>query len=347
MPGPGPKAPGRTGSTRGGASSGGAVSPAEAIANEAATAVRDAATEYVTNAVDMQVELFGETFEEAFQPPPSSNPVCLAAHYASAIMGVVGYVEEVQNVGLAALTAPIAAILPPLPAMTLGGVSLGIPHTHIHPPSLIPPAPPIPLPSIGVVTAPGALSVAVSGMPAARAGDVGMIITCGTIAPPFELVLGSSNTFFAGSRAARIGTDMQFHDNPVPMEGFNALMAVAGAVTAHLNAASQVIQASPGAAAMTELQQAAEAVALILKQTRKLDCGGPPDMGPILVGAFNVLIGGMPLPPAKDLGDVMAGLRRAGRAIHERLSGDSEDGNGDGTHRDRPEDSTIGSVCPT
>ena len=230
--------------------------------------------------------------------------------------------------------------------MQLGGMSLGIPHTHVHPPSFVAPAPPVPLPSIGVVTAPGALSVFVGGLPAARAGDVGMILTCGTIAPPFELVLGSSNTFFAGSRAARIGTDMQFHDNPVPMEGFNAFMAVAGAVTAHLNAASQAIQGSPGAAAMTELQQAAEAVALILKQQRKLDCGGPPDMGPILVGAFTVLVGGMALPPAKDLGDVIAGLRRLGRAIRSRLGGDSEGGNNEGTHTTHPDEATEGSVCP-
>jgi len=316
------------------------------MANEAMAAVREYGSDYVTNAASMQAQLFTDTFVEAFQPPPSSNPICVASHYANAIMGTISYVEEIQNVGIAALFAPLAAILPPLPAMQLGGMSLGIPHTHVHPPSLVPPAPPIPLPSIGIVTAPGALSVFVGGMPAARAGDVGMILTCGTIAPPFELVMGSSNTFFAGSRAARIGTDMQFHDNPVPMEGFNAFMMAAGAVTAHLNAASQAIQGSPGAAAMTELQQAAEAVALILKQQRKLDCGGPPDMGPILVGAFTVLVGGVPMPPAKDLGDVVAGLRRLGRAIRSRLRGDSEGGNGEGTHTTHPDEASEGSVCP-
>lgn len=340
-------APGRTGSTRGSSGrSSQAVSPAQAVASDAAAAAGEYVSDYFTTAADMQAQLFEQTFVDAFQPPPSSNPVCLAAHYANAVMGVVGYVEEVQNVGIAALTAPIAAIMPPLPAMQLGGMTLGIPHTHVHPPSFVAPAPPVPLPSIGVVAAPGALSVFVGGLPAARAGDVGMVLTCGTIAPPFELVLGSSNTFFAGSRAARIGTDMQFHDNPVPMEGFNAFMMVAGAVTAHLNAASQAIQGSPGAAAMTELQQAAEAAALILKQQRKLDCGGPPDMGPILVGAFTVLVGGIPIPPAKDLGDIMAGLRNIGRAIRSRLRGDSEGGNGQGTHTTHPEEATEGTVCP-
>ncbi|MEQ9075865.1 MAG: PAAR domain-containing protein [Sandaracinaceae bacterium] len=308
--------------------------------------MREYAADYVTTAADMQVQLFENTFIKAFQPPPSSNPAAYAQHYTGAVMGVIGYVAEVQNVGIAALTAPIAAIMPPLPAMQLGGMTLGIPHTHVHPPSLVPPAPPVPLPSIGMVAAPGALSVFVGGLPAARAGDVGMILTCGTIAPPFELVLGSSNTFFAGSRAARIGTDMQFHDNPVPMEGFNAFMAVVGAVAAHVTAASQAIQGSIGAAAMTELQQAAEAASLILKMQRKLDCGGPPDMGPILVGAFTVLVGGMPLPPAKDLADVVAGLRRMGRAIRRRLSGDSDDGNGQGTHTERPEEASEGKVCP-
>lgn len=322
------------------------MSPADAMLQEASASVREYAADYVTNAADMQVQLFENTFIKAFQPPPSSNPAAWAQHYTGAIMGVIGYVAEVQNVGLAALTAPIAAILPPLPAMQLGGMTLGIPHTHVHPPSFIAPAPPVPLPSIGMVAAPGALSVFVGGLPAARAGDVGMILTCGTIAPPFELVLGSSNTFFAGSRAARIGTDMQFHDNPVPMEGFNAIMAAVGAVAAHITAASQAIQGSIGAAAMTELQQAAEAASLILKMQRKLDCGGPPDMGPILVGAFTVLVGGMPLPPAKDLGDVLAGLRRMGRAIRRRLAGDSDDGNAQGTHTERPDEPAQCRVCP-
>ena len=353
MPTPTRAAPGRTGTTRGGSSrSSRAVSPAEAMAREAASSVREYGTDYVTNAASMQAQLFTSTVD-AFQWPPRPTGmgdlpygVTVASHYVNAIMGAVSYVEEVQNVGIAALTAPIAAILPPLPAMQMGGMTLGIPHTHVHPPSLVPPAPPVPLPSIGLVTAPCALSVFVNGMPAARAGDVGMVLTCGTIAPPFELVLGSSNTFFAGSRAARIGTDMQFHDNPVPMEGFNLFMAVAGAVAAHLNAASQAIQGSPGAAAMTELQQAAEAVALILKQQRKLDCGGPPDMGPILVGAFTVLVGGMPIPPAKDISDVMGGLKNLGRAIHSRLRGGSDGGNSEGTHTNHPEEGSEGTVCP-
>jgi hypothetical protein len=221
---------------------------------------------------------------------------------------------------------------------------LGMPHTHTHPPSLVPPAPPVPLPSIGIVTAPGALSVLVGGRPPARAGDIGLIITCCSIGPPFEIVLGSSNTFFGGQRAARIGEDMEFHDNPMPLEGLAAVMVVAGAVAAHLNAASQLIQGNPAAAAVAELQQAAEMAALALKQLRKVDPGGPPDMGAILVGCFTVLAGGMPMPQSKSLIDIIGALRGLARS---RARHAHEGGDGEGPHaRTHEEDAPGCRSCP-
>lgn len=61
---------------------------------------------------------------------------------------------------------------------------------------------------IGMVAVPGVFSVFVGGLLVVRVGDVGMILTCGMIVSLFELVLGSSNTFFVGSWVVRIGIDM-------------------------------------------------------------------------------------------------------------------------------------------
>src|SRR5690606_37254751 len=142
-------------------------------------------------------------------------------------------------VGLAALTAPFAALVPPLPIVRLGSAGIGIPHAHNHPPSFVPPAPPCPLPSFGVVTLPGAISVLVGGIPAARAGDVGLIFSCVSFGVPVEIMFGSSNTLMGGNRAARIGTDMWFHDNPGEVSAVALVMMGLSAVSATINAAAQ------------------------------------------------------------------------------------------------------------
>ncbi|MBC8071250.1 MAG: PAAR domain-containing protein, partial [Deltaproteobacteria bacterium] len=81
---------------------------------------------------------------------------------------------------------------------------LAPPHCHSHPPSLIPPAPPIPLPSIGMIMVAGCMSVLINGLPAARCGDYGLAPTCVGIMPIFEVKTGSSQVFIGGSRAARL-----------------------------------------------------------------------------------------------------------------------------------------------
>jgi hypothetical protein len=53
------------------------------------------------------------------------------------------------NAGFANLTSPLAKILPASPGGDDHHAVRGLPHTHTHPPSLIPPAPPVPLPSLG------------------------------------------------------------------------------------------------------------------------------------------------------------------------------------------------------
>jgi uncharacterized Zn-binding protein involved in type VI secretion len=135
-------------------------------------------------------------------------------HGIGAVMGVVGAPFALLDAGFAMVTAPLAALVPGMPAATLGMPHLGPPHGHAHPPSLVPPNPvPVPLPSIGQVMLAGCVSVLIGGMPAARAGDVGLAPTCMGFAPAFDIFTGSSNTWIGGSRAARM-MDITWHCNP-------------------------------------------------------------------------------------------------------------------------------------
>jgi RHS repeat-associated protein len=80
---------------------------------------------------------------------------------------------------------------------------------------LIPPAPPVPLPSTGpVIPIPifsGAEKTLINGLPAARCGDLGLGIWCGGYFPLYEVFLGSSNVWIEGQRAGRMGVDITKH----------------------------------------------------------------------------------------------------------------------------------------
>ncbi|MBX3275955.1 MAG: PAAR domain-containing protein [Sandaracinaceae bacterium] len=270
----------------------------------------------VVNLGRMEAELFSETFAPFAEAP--SSTAAMPGHYIGAVMGVIGLVEQMQYAGIAALTAPLAAITVPLPCVTLMAPALGLPHTHVHPPSTTPPAPPVPLPSLGMVTLPGSINVLVGGLPAARAGDVGLTLTCVSFGSPFEIVLGSSNTLFGGNRVARMGTDMFFHDNPSPLDALGAAMAVVGAVAAVANAVGQAAEGNFTGAALSIAQQQADAAALALKQMRKVDPGGPPDMGAMIMGDPTVLVGGFPMPPAIDLATIAGAVRGLARRVMNR-----------------------------
>jgi uncharacterized Zn-binding protein involved in type VI secretion len=105
--------------------------------------------------------------------------------------------------------------MPAFPAARITDRAFGIPHAHSHPPNLIPPAPPIPLPATGpIIKIPyvsGADKVLINGLPAARCGDMGVNIWCGGYFPFYEIFLGSSNVWIEGARAARLGVDMTKH----------------------------------------------------------------------------------------------------------------------------------------
>ena len=166
--------------------------------------------------------LVGDLNDAAAPFQDLSDPNESDLHKANAVIGgTLGAIQApvtLLNDGFALLTHDIAKLFPALPAATLGMMHLGTPHTHTHPPSSIPPAPPIPLPSLGPVLLAGCASVLINGIPAARAGDLGLAISCGTFSPPFEVSTGSSNVFIGGARAARIG-DITKHCQPPDVAG--------------------------------------------------------------------------------------------------------------------------------
>lgn len=246
-------------------------------------------------------------------PPPEQGAAGMVAQGLGGVLGVIGAPQMIIDTAFASLTGPIAAAFPGMPAMTLGAMHVGPPHTHTHPPSLIPPAPPVPLPSLGVTLGSGAVTVLVGGLPAARAGDIGLAVTCGSLAPPFEIYTGSSNVFIGGARAARI-LDLTKHCNPTSMGPFAIAMGAAGVAA---GAAGAIATGNAYAAA----QAAADAAVIAIKLLCGKDPGVPPGMG-ALVGppVPNVLIGGFPCPPVgemamggimKMIGKGMAALRRA------------------------------------
>lgn len=298
--------------------------------------------------------VINDTAAPFMQAPPAHQGAL--GYVAQGLGGVLGAIQApftLLDTGFALATADIAALYPSMPAAVIGmALHVGIPHAHTHPPSLVPPAPPIPLPSIGTIMMAGAVSVLINGIPAARAGDVGIAITCGSLAPPAEIVLGSSNVFIGGARAARV-LDMTRHDNPVPLGSFAKVMAVAGAVAGLASAGTQAMDAAESdaraaaadstaeaeaaaaaaagqalGAAMTAAQVAADAAALALQLLIGKDPGIGPGMGMITLGSPNVLIGGFPCP---NLMAVLQGLMKAAKGLRRRARR-NQDAEGAGGH---------------
>ena len=180
-------------------------------------------------------------------------------------------------------------------ATTLTTMHVGIMHAHAHPPSLG-----VPLLSAGMLVGAGAVTVLVGGLPAARLGDIGLAVTCGTFAPPFQVCTGSSNVFIGGSRAARTA-DLTMCCNPASFGPLSRAMAAIGLAVAAANAG---VSGSKHAAA----QVAADAAVLGLRKLMGKDPGVPPGAG-FLVQLKNprVEIGGFPCP---SMGEFAVGLAR-------------------------------------
>jgi uncharacterized Zn-binding protein involved in type VI secretion len=268
-------------------------------------------------------------------PPPPPNPARTVQQVGAAILGATTLVSELTNTGFAMATASIAAVFPSFPAATLGSLYVGIPHAHAHPPSLIPPAPPVPLPSIGAVTLGTCVQVLIGGMPAARAGDLGLAPTCCGFAPFFEVFLGSSKVFIGGARAARL-TDISMACTKTttgPLRGLARAMSMAGkavamagiiadATDAATATDSSMAEAQAIAAGMGAAQMAADAIATAASAAMGTDPGIPPAMpGPLMTGVPKVLIGGFPMPtlpdPAQWLFNKLKGLRKKRNGNHD------------------------------
>jgi uncharacterized Zn-binding protein involved in type VI secretion len=155
-------------------------------------------------------------------PDPPAKPDNVMHQVADGINTVVGApmkAVDLVNEGFAKSTDFIADALPSFPAAVLGSIAIGMPHAHFaHPPSLAPPAPPIPFPPIGPVLFGTCVQVLINGLPAARCGDLGITPTCFGLPPIFEVFTGSSKVFIGGARAAR-SLDITYHCKPIPPGG--------------------------------------------------------------------------------------------------------------------------------
>jgi uncharacterized Zn-binding protein involved in type VI secretion len=246
-----------------------------------------------------------------------------------AFMSIIALPQDLLNVGFANLTAPLAAIFPLLPASPILTPFLGIPHVHTHPPAM-----PAPLPGGGMVTTGVCVKVLLSGLPAARVGDYGLNLLCGSTTPVFEIFTGSSNVFIGGKRAARL-TDITVSCMPsiaaaVAGKLAGVLGKAAGALAKIAPAAEKIatglaavgvagmlvggatgvaadieeakveddaaMKAAKGlAAAMDAAQLASDIAAMALGLLMGKDPGAPPCIGALLFGVPNILIGGFPM----------------------------------------------------
>lgn len=251
----------------------------------------------------------------------AAKTIRLVQQTIGAVMSAIALPKEMLDIGFANLTAPLAAVFPSMPAATLTTLYVGTPHAHSHPPSLIPPAPPIPLPSLGPVTLGTFTRVLINNLPAARVKDLGYAFTCGGLAPIFQIKTGSSNVFIGGHRAARmgdvcvacvkgesrtvdagavmaaVGTAASVAGKALQVAGMVAGLAgvVADAAEAAVDDDAAMASAKALAAAMGAAQMAADAIAMALSQTMGTDPGIPPSIGALLIGHPNVLIGGFPM----------------------------------------------------
>lgn len=234
---------------------------------------------------------------------------------ASALTAALGLPLQLLNDGFALATAGISDRLPPFPAATFYSLYMGPPHGHTHPPSLIPPAPPVPLPSLGPIVLGTSIKVLINGKPAARCGDIGMAMTCCGLVPAFEVKTGSSKVFIGGARAARaIDFCMECAPGSSAMNGLAVVAMAAGmigggaGVVADLQDASDSSAAGDAAmasaqalsAAMGAAQLALEVAAMAIKQAMGKDIAVPPMQGMVAIGSPTVWIAGFPCANIPD-----------------------------------------------
>jgi uncharacterized Zn-binding protein involved in type VI secretion len=262
---------------------------------------------------------------EPNQRPPTKGEITARVLRAAqgtigGILGGYNVLKDALDVGFANLTAPLAAVMPSLPAATLGSPYLGTPHAHpAHPPSGPPPVPPTPCPSFGSVLLGVTPRVLINSMPAARCEDIGLAPTCMGIPPAwFQIKTGSSNVFIGGARAARLGDICKACKNIPEAPGISAgkvmaaigkAMHYGGMAAGALGIAADVAEAAVDddkamqsakvlAAAMGAAQMAMDQAKAAVEKTMWKDPTLPPtgSMGAIIDPShLTVLIGGFPM----------------------------------------------------
>ncbi|MCL2779783.1 MAG: PAAR domain-containing protein [Polyangiaceae bacterium] len=251
-------------------------------------------------------------------PKSPAKPMSTARAISSVIGAVTAITQipaQLGDTGFALLTAGISNMLPLFPAATATTMYMALPHCHSHPPSLIPPAPPIPLPSIGLITS-GSMKVLINGKWAARAGDIGLAPTCCSFTPFFEIKTGSSKVFIGGQRAAR-AIDFAWACRPgdkmdkkgLAMLAIGMVAGVAGIVADKQDASESAAQGNAAMAAAQSLaaemaakQMAADAAMTVVKQLLGKDKSVPPlpstpGMITNIGSSATVSIGGFPIIP--------------------------------------------------
>lgn len=283
------------------------------------------------------VNVQGQTIPTA----PPSNPFRAVQQVVGVIMGLKNIGTELLNNAVAVLTAPLAKAYAgalakigiSLNAATQTSLFVGPPHGHPHPPSLIPPVPMLSLPSIGMVLFGNAKRVLINGLPAARAGDLGLAPTCVGFTPIFEIFTGSSSVFIGGSRAARM-LDMAFVCKPSAGAGFSAMGIALGALGVAADLMDAHNEKDPAKAAglklqaqMEAVQMETDAVATVMRMLMGKDPGVPAQILPLTPGMPNfpglivkgqptVVIGGLPLP-----NDLMGAFKKLLKALKGRGGG--------------------------
>ena len=285
--------------------------------------------------IDALTGVINRTTDPFRQAPPSEQgEIGKISNIVNGVLGAAGMFSELLDTGMALAASPLAKLMPGMPATVITAQHIGMPHAHTHPPSSG-----MPLPSIGATMGAGSVGVLIGGMPAARASDIGVAPTCGSLFPLFEIKTGSSNTFIGGSRAARMLVDSTLHCVPGgPAEKIASkikrmaekaksiaghAMGVGGVAAQGLSAAAVQTEAdatrskdSEGAdeksasATMTAVQAAADAAAFGLSLLLGKDPGLPPSRGSLMVGNPTVLIGGIPLPDSFVMLGLLKGLKK-------------------------------------
>lgn len=314
-----------------------ALSQTVSIALAPATGLGDAGRKLARDASDAAENTSGDPISQLQDAAAVAGDTAhIIQGIAGAVTGVLSLPMELANTGLALAAAIVP--YPSFPAVTMGGLYVGVPHAHSHPPSLIPPAPPVPLPSLGSISLGTSVQVLIGGMPAARAGSIGMAPTCGGLIPMFNVFLGSSKVFIGGQRAARMMDVCNACTPPLcsgvaaasaalkALETAGQVAAAAGIVGDAFDAAAapsaDEAAASAISAGMAALQLAADAAASAAELMLGKDPALPPGLpGMLTLGMPNVLIGGLPIPNTADIAHrILKRLRRRRPRLAQALA---------------------------